>query len=246
MAYGFGQTSASDLWLNLDLSVFDGQRLTLSGGTTTSPDTNGVNTSSYSIGISSNPLNRILSGFNYSYWGNIDHLVIRTFQGNTAYQSQNWALYFTPELRSIVVENPDSSFIRELHSPGLALTFNYTGFERWYFALAMQGYNYSGDISRLQEARFIRRFSLNTVSLASSLSKQSTSIYLAYYFSKFTLGGNYYRSQSAISAQISHITDLSATLEIFKTSITYMTGLQISESQQEASIFHNISLAYYW
>ncbi len=249
IAYSFDETDTKATLLNLNLSVFDGQRILLSAGTTTSSETDGLNTTNYSVGLGSNPLNRILTGFRYDFWGNVEQMVIRTFQGNAGFQATNWAIFIKPELKSIVIEantNINTSRKLELHSPGLDILINYSGFEQWYFALSMHHNDYSRNITLLNNFRFSQLFSPNTLSLASGLYKNRMVASISYYYSNLVLGGNYYRYQSGITSEIAQLTDLNISIEIKKISISYLIGWQINETQQDRNIYHNIGLAYYW
>jgi len=176
-------------------------------------------------------------------------MVIRTFQGNAGFQAANWAIFITPELKSIVLAanaNINASRKLELHSPGFDILVNYSGFEKWYFALSMHQNNYSRNMTRINNSRLFQFSSPDILSLGSSLYKKRMVSSISYYYLNFVLGGNYYRYQSAITTEITQLADLNVALEIKKISISYLIGWQINASQQDRNIYHNIGLSYYW
>ena len=137
---------------SLDYGMPSGHRLGMFGDKTfTEFEDAEVETESFGLSFSNNPLDVVNTGFSFSQTGDADNVEVRNLSGQFAYNTENnWRLITSPSLRAIEIHTPNLSIKQiELNSIGWLIGAEYTGFDSFSFAGSYTGYTYSRDLDAI-------------------------------------------------------------------------------------------------
>jgi hypothetical protein len=205
-----------------------------------------------SLSLSTDPLVRVSGAFGYEDWGDEDALTIETIWLELALNLGDFSIALRPQQRDIQLEVLE--WVRrfrshvDLESRDLGLRLDYYGLDGWVLSGSYFYYDYTEDLSRLDEdrrAQFI--FPLNTLDLATGLDERSYSLGLGTQVGGASIDLDWTRSRSAVDGSHSTVTSLSGDFSLDDHfGLSLMGGAQDVDYAEELILFANIGLNIIW
>lgn len=147
-----------DTVLSVTYFIDEVHQLSLQLGSQTASDdagNQGFDTRSFDLGVENMADTFINTGWEFSRWGNFDHLHIDAIRGLLAANWEKVRLEFRPQLQRIRFENvtiPNGPTQLDLTSKGGAVTVTYTINENWFVDVEYAEYKYYSTFPKLEQA----------------------------------------------------------------------------------------------
>ena len=169
LEYGNDAADNHGFWLNGDHRVSpDTQLLFGIGGTTSENEVNGPDTGFLLLGVGFNHQNNNTTELTYERWGSTDDFIINSFGASFIINKPNYQFVVSPGYRFIELK-PQVG--RPVNIGSLAFGLEYTRYlgEMWRATLGGFVYDYSKDMTRLNNVRSFVYFGGPTMALATGL-----------------------------------------------------------------------------
>jgi hypothetical protein len=204
------------------------------------------------LSLSSDPLAEVSGSIGYEAWGDEDALTIKSRWLGLTLNLGDLSITLMPQQRDIRLQVLPwfrrfvSHIDLESHDIGLSLT--YFAPDGWIFSTSYFDYDYSKDVSRLNNNnRVIFIFPLNTLDLVSGLDQYRYSFAIGKLVDNIDIGLDWTRSRSAVDGNASTVTTLSGGFPLddrFRLNLT--TGMQDVDYTEEQIFFLNFGLTFSW
>ncbi len=245
---GASEDANRDLMLDSDLAFIGGTRLLAGYSYSRVRGMPEMDTESYRLGLTSDPLSPVVLELLADHWGQKQSLLIDTAQGRVRYQLQHWNLALSAQLRLIDLAYTHNQQTRrfEFSSRGLGAELAYFSAGNWQAGLSYLRQNYSRDTRALSRRAAIRRLSPITLALSSSLEDQRLTAWLGYTFEHLDLRLAQTRIRSSIDGLGSAYTELGATVLLRQWHLLLRLGRQHTPSLAQRSLYASLGLGHAW
>ena len=244
---GSDQEGSTDQALDL---VLNGLPLAASlrfSAVTTQHEVGGVafDTRSLAWGISSDPLEQLEVGFDWSEWDSRNEFAIDSRSPWLRFNATHFALTGRYHARDISAQRVDSRVV-EFESTGYSLEFDYLGAETFWFGASHSNYNYSIDVTRINSDRILFSLSPAVRLYAFGLEDRATTVWYGLFIGDVSIDVTWRTSVSAVTAERANATTLSADYPLLdQLSINANLGWQRSEGS-DALGFYGAGFSYIW
>jgi hypothetical protein len=211
-----------------------------------------MQTDFYSLGFSTDPLSDVSLSAGYEEWGDEEALTIETLWLGFTLNLGDLSVTLMPQQRDIRLQVTEwfqryaNHIDLESHDVGLMLSYFLD--EGWVVSGSYFNYDYSRNLSRLDENyRAIFIFPLDTLELASGLDDYRYSIGIGKLVGEVNLNLDWSRARSAVDGNFTSLTSLSAEYPLNETfSLNLMGGVQDVDYAEEKILFFNLGLSLSW
>lgn len=242
LEFGWDSTNTREMYLNFDIGLKSRNRLLFNAGRSSYRLDNSVKrTTSYLIGLGTDPLDTVSYSMTYDYWDQDQQLSADRVQGTLQWSPSNWQFSFMPEIRYISLRRKTSDLRLGIRNPGFGLAVAYLGFEKFTFSISRFQYQYSNNIDSLGT---IPRILSNN--LANEFDKTRTSLKADYNLSRGVIGIEWVRSVSAADLSVYRTTTFSALWGISDNWSLQGTLGHPSGALFKANYFASVGVGYSW
>jgi hypothetical protein len=211
-----------------------------------------MQTDFYSLGFRTDPLSDVSLSAGYEEWGDEEALTIETLWLGFTLNRGDLSVTLMPQQRDIRLQVTEwfqryaNHIDLESHDVGLMLSYFLD--EGWVVSGSYFNYDYSRNLSRLDENyRAIFIFPLDTLELASGLDDYRYSIGIGKLVGEVNLNLDWSRARSAVDGNFTSLTSLSAEYPLNETfSLNLMGGVQDVDYAEEKILFFNLGLSLSW
>lgn len=135
---GMDSDEGSDFYLDANVALMDGQRLSLAAGKINlapSDDTNsGLEPVNFLLGLSGKPDLQFPAGFEYEFWGEEGDITVESFRGTIGYNADNFSLSVTPQNREFELYLEDRDNVK-FYSKGISFNADISAMDPWLVSL---------------------------------------------------------------------------------------------------------------
>jgi hypothetical protein len=239
--------------LNLSLAAPLATRFNLAiGERRVESDEAQLQTDNLSLSLSTDPLEALSITLGYEDWGDDDALTIKTRWFGLGLNLGDFHLSLMPQQRDIRLQVYEW-FHRyvphiDLESRDIGLWVSYFGPEDWVFNASYFKYDYSKDVSRLDDNfRVIFIFPLNALDLASGLDEYRYSLGIGKFIDNINIDLDWSRSRSAVDKNDASVTSLSVDFPLSdQFSLNLIGGMQEVDYSEDRIIFANLGATLSW
>lgn len=204
------------------------------------------------LSLATDPLEEVSLAVGYEEWGDDDALSIRTRWLGLTLNLDNFSITLMPQQRQIRLQVLQW-FQRylphvDLKSRDIGLSMTYFGPDGWTFRSSYFKYDYSKDMSRLNDSYWvIFFFPLDTLDLASGLDQRRYSIGIGKYIGEIDIGLDWTRSRSAVDGNDSTVTSLCGDIPLDdRFTLNLVGGVQDVDYTDGQVLFANLGLTFSW
>ncbi len=255
LGISLGQDDADGWSRRLDLSLAAplSTRFDLSlGESRVESDEAQLQTDFHYLSLSTDPLAELSLAVGYEDWGDDDALTIRARWLGLTLNLGDFSLTLIPQQRDIRLQvlqwfQRYLSHV-DLESRDIGLNLSYFAPDGWVFSASYFDYDYSKDVSRLNDDyRVIFIFPLDTLDLASGLDSHRYSLGVGRLVGDINLGLDWTRSRSAVDGNDSTVVSLSGDFPLDdRFMLNLAGGWQDVDYNQDQILFANLGLTYSW
>ena len=250
---GYDDTHSSSAYLDSDLALPAGLRLSAGGGNNANANSRiDVKTNSYHAGLASDPLKGVAIGIDYERWGEDNALLSDTWRVDFTVNVADWSLRLSPARSTITgyTRSGISAAIPpqfDMDSDRYDASISYGGSSDWNVSAGYTYSNYSRDVSKVATSLLVALvLSPETLQLMSVLDQRRYLFSVAYNIADDQIGVDWSRTESALDA--SHYTTTSL---FYSKPFGSQWAADVSLGQQQASVgdsfnFINLALNYFW
>ena len=210
-----------------------------------------LETDYYSLGLTTDPLAEVSISVGFEDWGDEEALTIETLWLGFTMNLGDFSVTLMPQQRDIRLQLSERSQRSANHvdveGRDIGLILSYYA-DDWVFSGAYFNYDYSKNISRLDEDyRAIYAFSLDTLDLASGLDDYRYSIGIGKLLGEISVDLDWSRSRSAVDGNYASLTSLSFDIPLNdQLSLNLMGGVQDVDYAEDKILFSNLGLTLFW
>ncbi|MCG7903851.1 MAG: hypothetical protein JAY60_15680 [Candidatus Thiodiazotropha weberae] len=211
-----------------------------------------LETDYYSLGVTTDPLAEIAVSAGFEEWGDDEALTIETLWLGFTMNLGDFSVTLMPQQRDIRLQVTEWYRRRadhvDLESRDIGLMLDYYAADGWLFHGSYFNYDYSKNISRLDEDyRVVYIFPLDTLDLASGLDDYRYSIGIGKLLGEMNIDLAWSRGRSAVDGNYASLTSLSLDIPLNdQFSFNLMGGIQDVDYAEEKILFSNIGLSLFW
>ncbi|MCG8008634.1 MAG: hypothetical protein N0C81_13425 [Candidatus Thiodiazotropha lotti] len=211
-----------------------------------------LETDYYSLGVTTDPLAAVSISVGFEEWGDEAALTVETLWLGFTFNLGDFSATLMPQQRDIRLQVTDWYRPRvdhvDLESRDIGLILSYFTADGWVFSGSYFNYDYSENISRLDEDyRVISIFPLDTLDLASGLDDYRYSIGIGKLLGEISVDLDWSRSRSAVDGNYASLTSLSFDIPINdQISLNLMGGVQDVDYAEDKILFSNLGLTLFW
>lgn len=250
--YGDDDAGGNSISIEANLGLPDDYRVTLGGGDDFAADLRTeTKTSTYHIGIATNPNKPIAGGIDYQQWGRVDSLTTEAWRLNLDGRSDNLLVRVSTELKTVHVFSTVGSQA-EIDSNSYSLNLGYYAAGQWFFDFGYKTIDYDKDISN--RGRYLYLLGLlgvlspQTLQLLTTLDESQTSVTAGIDIGDDQLGIDWLSSQ-AVFESVSY-----TIISIYYDKILsdhWSANLRFGRQQTDSSKIsdvdiYSLSLSYIW
>ncbi|MCG8016664.1 MAG: hypothetical protein JAY97_10650 [Candidatus Thiodiazotropha sp. 'RUGA'] len=211
-----------------------------------------LETDYYSLGFTTDPLAEVAISAGFEEWGDEDALTIETLWLGFTFNLGDLSVTLMPQQRDIRLQVSEWRRRRadhvDLESRDFGLMLSYFAADGWVFSGSYFNYDYSKNISRLDEDyRVIYVFPLDTLDLASGLEDYRYSIGIGKLIGEISVDLDWSRSRSAVDGNYATVTSLLFDIPLNdQFSLNLMGGVQDVDYAEDKILFSNLGLTLFW
>ncbi|MCG7924173.1 MAG: hypothetical protein JAY67_01420 [Candidatus Thiodiazotropha taylori] len=211
-----------------------------------------LETDYYSLGFTTDPLAEVAISAGFEEWGDEDALTIETLWLGFTFNLGDLSVTLVPQQRDIRLQVSDWYRRRadhvDLESRDIGFMLSYFTADGWAFSGSYFNYDYSENVSRLDEDdRVIYIFPLDTLDLASGLDDYRYSIGIGKLIGEISVDLDWSRSRSAVDGNYATVTSLLFDIPLNdQFSLNLMGGVQDVDYAEDKILFSNLGLTLFW
>lgn len=163
-----------------------------------------VTSRTFSIGMSTDPLNDWQLGGYLENWGLVDELQEKKLRVPFRYSlGENWEFRTAAHLGNLVFQNISTETEDvKVSSTAIELGVAFYGLKNWRFSFDIEGHEYGTDLTQYNNERVASIFSDSTLALTSALIKSQSRLSVVHSWEKWDLGVTLGGSKSAIDESV--------------------------------------------
>ena len=251
--YGDDSANGNSFSIEADLGLPHGNRVMLGGGDdfTTEYRTE-TKTSTYHVGISSDPQQYFSAALDYQQWGRVDSLTTETWRIDAGARADNFQARVATEFKTIhIYDRVANLYDVDSHSYGLNLSYSFPG--HWFADLGYKSIDYDKDI-RQETFYLLRRgllplvFTAQTLQLLTTLDESQTTFNAGVDIGDDQLGVDWVSSEAifeSVSYTIASVYYDKVLSDHWSANLRF--GRQQTDSSRISDLdIYSLSLSYFW
>lgn len=250
--YSDDDAGGNSVSVEANLGLPDGYRVTFGGGDDFTADyRTETKTSTYHVGMATNPDKPIATGIDYQQWGRIDSLTSETWRLNLDVRSDNWLARVSTELKTVHVFTTIGTQT-DIDSNSYAINLGYYDTGKWFIDVGYKDIDYDKDIR--DSGRYLYQLLLagilspETLQLLTTLDENQTTVTAGIDIGNDQLGIDWLSSEAVFESVSFTITSIyydNVLSDHWSANLRF--GRQKTDSSNISDLdIYSLSLSYIW